>query len=184
MNEKQDNFFIEVLKFSLLTLVIVLPFRMYIAKPFVVSGISMSPTFETGNYLIIDQISYKTKKEPQRSDVIVFKYPKNPNKYFIKRIIGLPNETIHIKDGDIFIINEKHPDGFQLQENYLKTNFHEKNLFYKLSNNEYFVMGDNRNNSSDSRVWGALPKNLIVGEAFLRLFPLHKIDIWPGAPDN
>ena len=163
MNEKQDNFFIEVLKFALLTLVIVLPFRMYVAKPFLVNGISMSPTFETGDYLIIDQISYRFKGNPQRNDVIVFKYPKNPSKYFIKRIIGLPNETVQIKDGDIFIKNDKNLAGFKLTEEYLRTNFNESPVTSVLGNDEYFVMGDNRNNSSDSRMWGALNEEYITG---------------------
>ncbi len=180
MNENQDNFFIEVFKFSLLTLVIVLPIRMFIFGPFIVSGVSMSPTFETGNYLIIDKISYKTNKEPQRGEVVVFRYPQNPDKYFIKRIIGLPNETVEIKNGDIYIKNNQNPDGFKLTEDYLTSNYKESNLTTKLSNSDYFVMGDNRANSSDSRYWGALDREYVTGQAFIRLFPITQIDLWPG----
>lgn len=178
MNETQDNFFIEVLKFSIITLVIVLPFRMYIAKPFIVNGASMSPTFETGSYLIIDQLTYKIK-EPQRGDIVVFKYPNDPSRFFIKRIIGLPKETVEIINGHTIIKNGNNLEGIEIKENYVK-NLSNDNTKYMLSDNEYFVMGDNRINSSDSRIWGALPKNLIVGKVFVRLFPLNKIDLKPG----
>ena len=175
---QQDNFFIEVFKFSLLTLLIVLPFRMFIAKPFIVDGASMSPTFETGHYLIIDEISYKIKNV-ERGDIIVFKYPKDTTRFFIKRVIGLPGETVLIKDGKVTIKNDDFPNGFQIKEDYVK-NISHKNIQQTLSDNEYFVMGDNRANSSDSRIWGAVNKNLIVGKVLLRLFPLTKIDFLPG----
>lgn len=178
IENNKDNFFGEVLKFSLLTLLIVLPFRMFIAKPFIVNGASMSPTFETGHYLIIDQISYHIKK-PQRGDIIVFKYPNDTTRFFIKRIIGLPNETITIKNGQVMIKNEQSPEGFTIEEDYIK-NTANKNLEKTLSDGEYFVMGDNRSNSSDSRIWGALKEDFIVGKAFIRLFPITKVDLFPG----
>lgn len=178
MNENKDNFFVEVFKFSLITLLIVLPFRIYIAKPFVVSGASMSPTFETGNYLIVDQISYHFE-EPQRGDVIIFKYPKNETRYFIKRIIGLPNETIEVTNGNTIIKNEESPDGFILDEPFIQTPL-TGNAKYTLGEDEYFVMGDNRPNSSDSRSWGLLNEKLIVGRAFIRLLPVSQIGILPG----
>ncbi|OGD66921.1 signal peptidase I [Candidatus Campbellbacteria bacterium RIFOXYC2_FULL_35_25] len=178
MNEKRENFFVEVLKFSIITIIIVLPFRMYIAKPFIVSGASMSPNFETGNYLIIDEISYKLG-EPQRGEVIVFKYPNDPSRFFIKRIIGLPNETIKIKDNEVIIKNESYPEGMKLDEVYLKKPT-EQNIERTLGNKEYFVMGDNRTNSSDSRFWGPLNKEFIVGRAFVRLLPINKIDLFPA----
>ena len=178
MNEKRENFFVEVLKFSIITIIIFLPFRMYIAKPFIVSGASMSPNFETGNYLIIDEISYKLG-EPQRGEVIVFKYPNDPSRFFIKRIIGLPNETIKIKDNEVIIKNESYPEGMKLDEVYLKKPT-EQNIERTLGNKEYFVMGDNRTNSSDSRFWGPLNKEFIVGRAFVRLLPINKIDLFPA----
>ncbi|MBU4480482.1 signal peptidase I, partial [Patescibacteria group bacterium] len=153
MNENKENFFIEVLKFSLLTLLIVLPFRMYVAKPFIVSGASMSPTFETGNYLIVDELSYKIGN-PERGDVIVFKYPKDETRFFIKRIIGLPSETVKIQNGEILIKNKENPDGFKINEDFIKKTTAE-NMESVLEDDEYFVMGDNRTNSSDSRSWGA-----------------------------
>lgn len=178
MNEKRDNFFIEVLKFSLLTLLIVLPFRMYVAKPFIVDGASMSPTFETGHYLIVDQISYQFES-PERGEVIIFKYPKDETRFFIKRIVGLPGETVDINEGKVTIFNETNPDGMVLSEDYLENNLM-INLRTEVGENEYFVMGDNRPNSSDSRVWGTLNEDLIIGRAFLRLLPLNKINLFPG----
>lgn len=178
MNNSKENFFVEVLKFSLLTLLVVLPFRMYIAKPFIVDGASMSPTFETGHYLIVDEISYRIE-DPQRGEVIIFKYPKDPSRFFIKRIIGLPNETVEIKNGKVTIYNINKPEGLNLEESYVKKGSLE-NTKVELGENEYFVMGDNRGNSSDSRFWGALPKDMIVGKAFLRLLPVNKIDVLPG----
>ncbi|OGD68836.1 signal peptidase I [Candidatus Campbellbacteria bacterium RIFCSPLOWO2_02_FULL_35_11] len=178
MNNSNENFFVEILKFSLLTLIIVLPFRMYIAKPFIVDGASMSPTFETGNYLIVDQLSYKFQ-EPERGEVVIFKYPKDQTRFFIKRIIGLPQETVEINDGKITIYKENKPEGLELEEEYIQ-NWSGENTKYILEENEYFVMGDNRTNSSDSRFWGPLPENLIVGRAFLRLLPVNQISAFPG----
>lgn len=179
MNESKDNFFIEVLKFSLITLIIVLPFRLYIAKPFIVNGASMYPTFNNGHYLIVDQVSYNFIEEPQRGEVIVFKYPKDTSRFFIKRIIGLPEETVIMENGKVKIINKENPEGLYLIENYLEK-LSGDNLNIKLSDDEYFVMGDNRNNSSDSRSWGPLKKEKIIGRVFLRLLPFTKIDLFPG----
>lgn len=177
MSENKENFIIETLKFSLVAILIVLPFRVFIAQPFLVSGASMSPNFETGNYLIVDQLSYDFK-DPTRGEVIVFKYPNDTKKFFIKRIIGLPNETVKIEDSKIFIKNSDNPAGFELSEPYIQ-NVGSNNSEVHLNSDEYFVMGDNRPASSDSRVWGPLPEKLIVGRAFLRLFPFNKIEIFP-----
>ncbi len=177
MNENKENFVIETLKFSLIAILIVLPFRIFIAQPFLVSGASMSPNFETGHYLIVDQLSYNFT-EPARGEVIIFRYPKNHKKFFIKRIIGLPNETIELTGQKIIVKNDKYPNGFELDESYLK-HFSQENSTVILKDEEYFVMGDNRPASSDSRMWGTLSENLIVGRAFLRLFPFNQIDIFP-----
>ena len=170
----------EIIEFALLTLLIVLPIRFYIAEPFIVSGASMVPTFESGDYLVIDQLTYRFR-EPERGEVIVFKYPNNPSKYFIKRIIGLPGETVSIDGGVITIKNVEHPDGIVLEETY-ETLPLEAHSTYELEVGEYFVLGDNRPVSSDSRVWGALPREDIVGRPVIRLFPLSSIDTFPGLP--
>jgi signal peptidase I len=170
--------FWELVRFAALALIIVIPIRVFVAEPFIVSGSSMVPTFENGNYLIVDKISYKFK-EPTRADVIVFRYPNDKTKFFIKRIIGLPGETIDINGSIVTIVNKMNPDGFILDQSYIK-NQAENKIHLTLKGDEYFVMGDNRSGSSDSRYWGPLKKDLITGKAFLRLLPINNIDIWPG----
>jgi signal peptidase I len=153
---------------------------MYIAQPFIVSGPSMDPTFNTGQYLIVDQISYRFE-DPKRNEVIVFKYPRDPKTFYIKRIIGLPGETVHIDKGIVTIINDQNPDGFVLADGYISNNHKTNETFQTiLESDEYFVMGDNRAESSDSRLWGALKEEYIVGRPFLRLLPFSKIEIFPG----
>lgn len=168
----------DLLKFAILALVIVVPIRMWIAQPFVVSGESMVPTFHNGEYLIVDEISY-ILGNIKRGDVVIFRYPNDPKRFFIKRIIGLPNEKITVENNQIKITNKENPDGFILNEPYLN----EKEFTgstYETGNDQYFVMGDNRNRSSDSRFWGVLPKKLMIGRAFLRLLPLQQVSYLPG----
>lgn len=172
------TFIWEVVKFAVLALIIVVPIRMYVASPFLVSGTSMEPTFNTGHYLIVDELSYRFEK-PKRGEVIVFKYPKDPSKYFIKRIIGLPGETVNIKEGLIVIKNTTAPAGFILSESYVQFPKYDT-LDIALGDTEYFVMGDNREASADSRLWGPLPENLITGRAFVRLFPVAQAAVFPG----
>ena len=174
---KKVTSIIETLKFSLIAIIIVIPFRIFIAQPFLVSGASMSPNFETGHYLIVDQLSYNFEN-PQRGDVIIFRYPQNPKKFFIKRIIGLPNETIILKDKKITIKNSESLDGFDLDEKYIK-NFSNNDLTAIIGEGEYFVLGDNRPASLDSRVWGVLSEKMIIGRAVLRLFPFNQIELFP-----
>lgn len=173
-------------------LFIVIPFRIYIAEPFVVDGESMDPTFATGDYLIIDKISYDYK-QPERNSVVVFNATNagKPKTSFIKRIIGLPGETIIVKDDTVKIINSENPDGFFVDQSYV-THKKSGNFQKTLSGDEYFVMGDNRANSFDSRYWGPLDKKYIAGKPVLRLFGvkmiygiipipvLNKFDINPG----
>jgi len=174
----KEHPFWELLSFAIMAFIIILPIRIFIAEPFIVSGSSMYPTFENGDYLIVDQLSYRFE-DPHRGDVVVFKYPKEPKKFFIKRIIGLPGETIEIKNNEVFIKYEKNNVGIKIEEDYIK-NMQTKDILIAVKDNEYFVMGDNRNASSDSRVWGTVPKKLLTGRAFLRLLPIKQISIWPG----
>jgi signal peptidase I len=180
LNVKKESFWGEIIKFTFFALIIVLPIRLFIAQPFIVSGASMDPTFETGEYLIVDQLSYRIGN-PERGEVVIFKYPKDQTKYFIKRVIGLPGETLEINGTQITIKNAAHPEGFKLTEPYIAAN-NEKidTMSITLKNNEYFVMGDNRRQSSDSRAWGTLPRNLVVGTPFVRLFPFNRIGVYPG----
>jgi signal peptidase I len=181
-SKPRSNFFLEIVKFALLALLIVVPFRLFVAQPFIVSGASMIPTFDTGEYLIIDQLSYRFKT-PERGDVIVFRYPENTSVFFIKRIIGLPGEELRFSNNNITIHNSDFlPDTvLELEEPYLSV---ENRVIapsvVSLEEHEYFVLGDNRRASSDSRSWGPLPENLIMGRALIRLLPIQRIDFFPG----
>lgn len=168
----------DLVRFVLICLAIVIPIRILIAQPFIVEGDSMIPTFQDKNYLIVDQISYRLG-HPERGDVIVFRYPKDPSRFFIKRVIGLPGETISFDGKTISITNEAHPDGLVLEEPYITHSlYHNEETI--LGDEQYYVMGDNRSNSSDSRVWGPLDESYITGRAWLRLWPLSKISGHPG----
>lgn len=169
----------ETLKFIFTVAIIVIPIRTFIAQPFIVSGASMDPTLKTGHYLIIDELSYRFSK-PERGDVIILKYPKDPKIFFIKRVIGLPNETVEVKDGIVSITTAQGSTTI-LQDSFIDPkNKISDSSKTTLLNDEYFVMGDNRAQSSDSRSWGPLPKDLIVGRAFARLYPFSMIGIFPG----
>lgn len=178
IQEKRIHPLLELLQFAAIALIIVIPVRYFIAQPFIVSGASMENTFHTGEYLIIDQVTYSFN-DPARGDVIVFRYPKDPSKFFIKRVIGLPGETIDIQGS---VVKLTKADGTQtiLTEPYIKSMAENTSLTETLGDREYFVMGDNRDASSDSRVWGVLQKEKIVGRALLRLFPFSKIAVLPG----
>ncbi len=177
-----ENFW-DLVKFAVIALLIVVPIRMFVAQPFLVSGESMFPTFHDGEYLIVDELSYLIGS-PNRGDVIVFRFPGDTKRFFIKRIIGMPNEEVSITNGVVTIINKANPDGFVLTEPYIDEKFNTTSS-YITGNDEYFVMGDNRNRSSDSRSWGEplvtkLTSKLIIGRAYLRLLPLKDIAYLPG----
>ena len=178
--QKKDYFLIEIIKFTIMVLVIVIPIRTFVAQPFIVSGASMDPSFGNGQYLIVDQLSYRLE-DPKRDDVIIFKFPKDTSTYYIKRIIALPGETLSMSEGKVAIYNKEYPDGFILDEPYITENHKTSDTFeIKLGPTEYFVMGDNRPQSSDSRSWGPLDSKYIVGRPFLRLIPFSKISVFPG----
>lgn len=155
--------------------------RFFIAAPFIVSGASMEPTFDDLQYLIVDRVSYDFL-EPQRGDVIVFDLPQNTSRALIKRVIGLPGETVRLENNAVTIVNSEHPDGFTLAEPYLDAHNlgGATDMAITLGPDQYFVLGDNRKVSADSRLWGTLPREDIVGRVFVRLFPFTKIGILPG----
>ncbi len=179
-DEKKEHPLAEIVRFSLIAILIVIPIRMFIAQPFIVSGASMDDTFHSGEYLIIDQISYYFN-QPARGDVIVFRYPRDPSKFFIKRIIGVPGDTVTIEDARVKITNADHPEGFILEEPYIKSMLPAPSMTETLGEREYFVMGDNRDQSSDSRSWGVLQEERIVGRALVRLFPPGVVSYLPGS---
>jgi len=173
--QEKNKFWPELIKLLLLAVFIVIPFRMFVAQPFIVDGASMDPTFKDKQYLIVDELTYRFA-EPQRGSVLIFKYPNDPSKYFIKRIIGLPGETVKIAEGKVTIINSLNPDGFVLTEPYIVFQKIDSSIV-ALSNDEYFVMGDNRLGSADSRMWGPVPRENFIGRPILRVWPTS---VWPG----
>ncbi len=166
---------LEGAKIVVLSLVIVIPIRYFIFQPFIVKGESMMPNFQNGNYLIIDELSYRFR-EPIRGEVIVLRYPYNSSQRYLKRVIGLPGETIEI-NGTAVKIRDKNGQEIALNESvYLPAGtITEGDIVLLLKDNEYFVLGDNRAFSSDSRSWGVLPESKIVGRVFLRLWPIDEI---------
>ncbi len=169
----------EIIKIVVISLAIIIPIRYYLIQPFFVRGASMEPNFDDGQYLVVDEISYRFE-DPERGEVIVFKYPKDPSQYYIKRIIGLPNEVVEIKENQVKIYNDQNPEGIILDESaYLTDSGRIPNETYlKLGPDEYFVMGDNRQASSDSRVWGPLKKDLIIGRVWVRAWPFNAAKIY------
>ncbi len=179
---KEEHPLTEIIRFSIIALIIVIPIRMFIAQPFIVSGASMDDTFHNGEYLIVDQLTYHFE-HPQRGEVVIFRYPRDPSKFFIKRVIGMPGDTVIIRGSEVTIKNAANPDGFLLDEPYVASMRPTGDIEETLGDREYFVMGDNRDQSSDSRVWGVLQEERIIGRALMRLFPVSEIDVFPGAHD-
>ena len=159
----------------LISLAIVFPVRYFIAQPFIVRGASMEPNFQDSQYLIVDEASYYMRA-PHRDEVIIFHYPKDTRQFFIKRIVGLPGERIQITKGRVMIAGDAHANPVLLDEPYLNPPNHPTypDSTVTLGASEYFVMGDNRDYSSDSRFWGPLDKKYIVGRAFFRAWPVEQ----------
>ncbi len=139
----------------------------------------MVPTFQNNNYLIVDELSYRFQ-EPHRGDVIIFHPPIDMKSYYIKRIIGIPGDTVQVRNGVVTITNKENPKGIVLDESYVNKDVLSENVTLEVTPGNYFVMGDNRSVSYDSRRWGLLPKNNITGRAFLRLFPVNEVSVFPG----
>jgi signal peptidase I len=151
--------------------------RIFLVQPFFVQGESMEPNFHDGDYLLVNQLSYKLGA-PSRGDVIIFKAPPEPDTDYIKRIIGLPGETVDLKDGHFFITNQRHSTPVEVVESYepagTLTMSSNQQTHWELGTDQYFVAGDNRGpgKSLDSRAWGPLPKQNIIGRAWFRAYPL------------
>ncbi len=168
-------FFGETAKIIIIALLIVVPIRYFLFQPFLVKGQSMEPNFENGDYLIVDEISYRFR-DPQRGEVIVFKAPHNPFQRYIKRIIGLPGETLKIEDGKVIIFQKNYKPLILDESNYLSPDLQTQgNVSITLAENEYFVLGDNRSASSDSRKWGPLPREKIIGRVIFRAWPFTSL---------
>ena len=189
------SFFWELVKTVVLAILIVAPIKIFIIQPFFVHGASMEPNFHDGDYLIVKELGYKTTvveagekefftvkpyKNIKRGEVIVFRNPNNQKQFFIKRVIGLPGEKVVIAQGRVYIYNDEHPEGFLLDEKeYLPSKvFTSHPRTFQLKDNQYVVLGDNRGNSSDSRYWGILDGDLIIGKVSLRAWPLGSFKIF------
>lgn len=189
------GFVLEIIKIIFLAFIIIVPIRVFLFQPFFVQGASMEPNFQNGQYLIVNEFGFKKTtvavsdlklfsvgafRNIARQTVVVFRYPKNPGTFFIKRIIGLPGEKIEVKNGSYKIFNKENPDGFSPDESaYLAKNTKTTgDMVIMLKDNEYFVMGDNRAFSSDSRAWGPVTDDNIIGEVLLRAWPLNEMAVF------
>jgi len=178
------TFFWELLKAFILAMIIIVPIRYFVVQPFFVRGTSMEPNFQNGEYLVIDQLSYRFR-EPKRGEVIVFRYPQDHTEFFIKRVIGLPGEAVRVGDGRVVISSNAYPNGAEIDEKeYLSPQIRTGGqVEFHLGKGEYFVLGDNRSASSDSRSWGTVASKEIIGRTWVRLWPLSRILLfYPVSP--
>lgn len=171
---KSLGFIFELIQVLAISLAIIIPVRYFLVQPFYVKGASMEPNFFDHEYLLIDEISYRFH-HPKRGDIVVFRYPKDPSQFFIKRVIGLPGEVVEVADGHVKIYNEQHPNGQILNE---QTYLDQEQTLTKetvtLKADEYFVMGDNRLQSLDSRYFGPVKQSAIIGRVWVRGYPLDR----------
>lgn len=180
MFKKFFIFIWEFVKVAAISLAIIIPVRYFLIQPFYVKGASMEPNFHDREYLIIDELSYRFKAA-HRGDVIVFRYPLDPQEYFIKRIIGLPGESVQVNNGQVYIYNNEQPEGFIIDEHYLPADlktYSANEAKITLGPEEYFVLGDNRNASKDSRIFGTLNKSFVTGRVMFRGFPFNEIRVF------
>lgn len=145
----------------------------FVARAFTVDGPSMMPTLRHGERLLVDKLTYRFS-EPQRGDIVVFRYPSDPRQHFIKRLIGLPGDTVEIRDGRVFI------NGVALEEDYVVQPILGRYGPRTVPEGTYFVLGDNRNNSEDSRDprVGFVPRDHLVGRAVWRYWPPRRMLIF------
>ncbi|OGH73813.1 MAG: signal peptidase I [Candidatus Magasanikbacteria bacterium RIFCSPHIGHO2_02_FULL_51_14] len=170
-------FFLELIKVALLAGITIGLVRYFLFKPFYVKGQSMESTFFQHEYLIIDELSYRLR-DPARGEVVVFRAPNNPQDFYLKRVIGLPNERVKIEDEKVIIYNEEHPQGTVLDETYLDIGVETVGLVsVTLGPDQYFVLGDNRGASFDSRRFGPVGRNVIVGRTWFRGYPFDRIGV-------
>jgi len=177
------RFAVELAEVVIISLAIILPIRYFLIQPFYVKGASMEPTFDDHEYLIIDEISFRFR-EAQRGEVVVFRYPHDPRQYFIKRIVGLPGETVHVQNNTVTIFNEENPEGFVYDEtDYLDlTTVTRGDRKTVLAEDEFFVLGDNRSSSLDSRTFGPLAEKYVIGRVWIRGWPLDRVTVFDREP--
>lgn len=176
------DFFVETVKIVVLAAAIILPIRYFLIQPFYVKGASMEPNFHDHEYLMINEVGYRFG-EPERGDIVVFKYPRDPKQFFIKRVIGLPGDTIEVKDDGVYIAEGSIGELQRFDESeYLPSDVETKQKGtehrYVLEADQYFLLGDNREHSLDSRSFGPVDINLIVGKVWFRGWPLDRIKVF------
>lgn len=167
-------FILEVLQIIIISSAIIIPIRYFLIQPFYVKGASMEPNFYDQEYLIIDELSFRMRG-PFRGETVVFRYPKDLSDFFIKRVIGLPGETVEVNNGNVIVYNDENPNGVQLEEKYLEgeQTFGKKRV--TLGADEYYVMGDNRDQSLDSRSFGPIKENHLIGRVWVRGLPFSRM---------
>ncbi len=160
----------EVVKVVAMALAIVVVVKHFLFQPFYVKGASMEPTYEDHEYLIIDELTYRFHP-PVRGEVVVFRYPNDTSQFFIKRVIGLPGESVQVKDEGVWINGQQLDESAYLDASVQTTG--STNL--TLGPKEYFLMGDNRPASLDSRIFGPVDRSYIVGRTWFRAFPFTRL---------
>ncbi|MBI3341882.1 signal peptidase I [Candidatus Curtissbacteria bacterium] len=163
----------EIIQTAVVSLGIFFFVYVFLVQPHRVKGESMTPNFKDGELLLVEKVSYRIYK-PSRGDVIVFKAPGSANVDFIKRVIGVPGENVKVENGTVYINDKKLNEPYEKQETRGDININ-------LGNNQYFVLGDNRGGSSDSRVFGPIDRNTIEGKAWFVYWPLIKNNQSEGA---
>lgn len=179
------HIFMDLLETLVMAIAIFIVVYMFLLQPHQVRGQSMTPNFEDGEFILTDKITYRFRG-PERGDVVVFRAPQDPNYDFIKRVVGLPGERLKISEGHFYIYNPQHVRGDKLIEPYISQSLNtptgtllKEGEIITVPNNQYFVTGDNRGHSSDSREWGSVPRESIIGRAWLRYWPPSKIGLIP-----
>ncbi len=167
-------FVLEVVQIVVISAAIIIPIRYFLIQPFYVKGASMEPNFYDHEYLIIDELSYRFRT-PERGEIVVFRYPRDPSQFFIKRVVGLPGETIEVTNGNVIIYTEEHPNGIVLEENYIDDEQTTGKIRTTLGATEYYLLGDNRDESLDSRSFGPVSVSGIIGRVWVRGLPLSRM---------
>lgn len=175
------DFVIETVKIVVLAAVIILPIRYFLIQPFYVKGASMEPNFHDKEYLMINEVGYRFGS-PIREEVIVFRYPRDPKQFFIKRVIGIPGDTVEFKEDSVFLDAGSTGEFVKLSETYLAdgviTKQKGEDSEYALEEGEYLLLGDNRDHSLDSRNFGPVDDSLIVGKVWFRGWPINRIEVF------
>lgn len=173
-------FFLELIKVAVLAGITIGLVRYFLFKPFYVKGQSMEPTFYEHEYLIIDEITYRFR-EPERGEIVVFRAPGDHKDFYLKRVLGLPGERVKVEDNKVIIFNEEYPQGVVVPETYLDEQT-AGSVSVTLGPDQYFVMGDNRSASYDSRRFGPISRDTIIGRTWFRGWPFRRVTTF-STPD-